>query len=58
VGVSQPGGACPWFEFTESIRIEAPPAAVGEHIADVERWWLASNPEHIRIDVRGAGESA
>jgi hypothetical protein len=42
------------FEFTEAIRIEAPAAAVWEYVADVERWWLASNPEHIRIDVPGS----
>jgi hypothetical protein len=41
------------FEFTESIHIEAPPADVWEHIANVEGWWLASNPEHIRIEISG-----
>ncbi|MEJ2710216.1 MAG: SRPBCC family protein, partial [Anaerolineales bacterium] len=39
------------FKFTESIHIEAPPADVWEYVADVERWWLASNPEHIHLDV-------
>jgi hypothetical protein len=41
------------FEFTETIRIEAPAASVWEYVADVERWWLASNPEHICINVPG-----
>jgi hypothetical protein len=41
------------FEFTEAIRIEAPVASVWEYVADVEGWWLASNPEHIRINVPG-----
>jgi hypothetical protein len=45
------------FEFTESVGIEARPEDVWEHIADVERWWLASNPEHIGINV-GGDESA
>lgn len=40
------------FEFVESVRIEAPPADDWVYIADVERWWLASNPEHIRLEVR------
>ncbi|MEJ2210086.1 MAG: SRPBCC family protein [Anaerolineae bacterium] len=43
------------FEFTESIRIAAPPAKVWDYVADVERWWLASNPDHIRMDVGGDG---
>ena len=41
------------FEFTETIRIEAPAASVWEYVADVERGWLASNPEHICINVPG-----
>ena len=38
------------FEFTESIHIEAPPADVWEYVANVEHWWLASNPEHIHLE--------
>jgi hypothetical protein len=41
------------FAFTEAIDIEASPEDVWLYIADVEGWWLASNPEHIRIEVAG-----
>ena len=41
------------FEFTESVRVDAPPGKVWKLLADVERWWPPSNPEHIRIDVLG-----
>lgn len=40
------------FEFTEAIRIEAPRARVWALLADVQRWWLPSNPEHIGLEVR------
>lgn len=39
------------FEFVESITIEASPADVWDYLADVESWWLASNPEHIYLEV-------
>jgi hypothetical protein len=42
------------FEFTESIRIEAQSNAVWDHLADVERWWLPSNPDHIGLEVRSS----
>lgn len=38
------------FEFTESIRIEAPAATVWDTIVDVEDWWPPSNPEHDSIE--------
>lgn len=44
------------FEFTESIAVQASPTAVWELMRDVERWWLASNPEHdslVRLDGGG-----
>jgi len=43
------------FEFTESIMIAAPATAAWELLADVERWWMPSNPEHIRMEVRSQG---
>ncbi len=42
------------FELTESVSIQASPAAVWTVLADVERWWPPSNPEHVRIDVHAA----
>lgn len=44
------------YEFTETVRIEVPPAAVWERLCDIEGWWVASNPEHMcleRLDGRG-----
>ena len=42
------------FEFTESIRIEAPADQVWEQLADIERWWMLSNPEHSSIQVQSS----
>jgi hypothetical protein len=33
------------FEFTGCVSIEARPEDVWEHVAVVERRWLASNPD-------------
>jgi hypothetical protein len=44
------------FEFTESIMIAAPATATWKVLADVERWWMPSNPEHIRMEVRSQGK--
>lgn len=44
------------FDFTESIRVEAPLPKVWEVLSDIETWWPASNPEHEsleRLDDRG-----
>ena len=44
------------YEFTETIPIAVPPAAVWQRLCDIEGWWLPSNPEHIsleRLDGRG-----
>lgn len=47
------------FEFTESILIEVPRDAVWEVVRDIERWWLASNPEHQSLELLGGrGELA
>jgi len=43
------------FEFVESIAIEASPAAVWRFLVHVETWWLPSNPEHIRLEIRPRG---
>lgn len=45
------------FEFTESIEIKAPAARVWKHLADIKRWWLPSNPEHISLEVRSADKT-
>jgi hypothetical protein len=47
------------FAFTESVLIKAPPAAVWSLLCDLERWWLASNPEHDsleRLDDSSSGD--
>lgn len=38
------------FEFTETIRIQAPPQTVWDVMRDIEGWWPASNPEHESLD--------
>lgn len=38
------------FEFTETIVVAAPSAAVWDLLRDVERWWPPSNPEHESIE--------
>lgn len=43
------------LDFTEFIRVEAPPARVWAALLDIERWWPQSNPEHESIDrIHGA----
>lgn len=49
------------FTFTESVTIQAPPAAVWDRLCDLEGWWPASNPEHEsleRLDDRGVSPGA
>lgn len=38
------------FEFTEAISIHAPQAVVWEVLHDIEKWWPASNPEHLSLE--------
>lgn len=38
------------FEFTESVLIEAPRDQVWSVLSDIDRWWLASNPEHESLE--------
>jgi uncharacterized protein YndB with AHSA1/START domain len=38
------------FDFTESVLIDAPHAEVWEVLSDVDRWWLASNPDHDSLE--------
>lgn len=44
------------FRFTESVRVDAPAENVWKRLTDIERWWLPSNPEHIRLDVQTCGQ--
>jgi len=39
------------FEFTETVSIRATPESVWSRLADVESWWLKSNPEHISLEI-------
>jgi hypothetical protein len=45
------------FEFTETVKIKASSLDVWARIADPQSWWLASNPEHISIEVRSANKA-
>jgi Polyketide cyclase / dehydrase and lipid transport len=38
------------FDFTESIRIEAPRQHVWDVIRDLDTWWTPSNPEHLCLE--------
>ncbi|OBI28336.1 SRPBCC family protein [Mycobacterium sp. E2238] len=38
------------FEFSESVLIAAPRAQVWSVLSDIDRWWLASNGEHERLE--------
>jgi uncharacterized protein YndB with AHSA1/START domain len=38
------------FDFTESVLIEAPHDQVWQVLSDIDRWWLASNPEHDSLE--------
>ncbi len=38
------------FDFTESVVVDAPPARVWRFLSDIDRWWLASNPEHQSLE--------
>lgn len=38
------------FDFTESVLIEAPHGEVWDVLSDIDRWWLASNPEHDSLE--------
>lgn len=44
------------FLLKESIEIAAPPGRIWETLLDLERWWPASNPEHLRIEVNPVGK--
>ena len=39
----------PNFDNTESIVINAPPAAIWNYVTDYEKNWVPSNPEHISV---------
>jgi hypothetical protein len=39
------------FSLTESVTITASPGVIWTHLLDLERWWTASNPDHIRLEI-------
>lgn len=45
------------FSFTESVTITASPSVIWGHLLDLERWWAASNPEHIRLEIGSPNKS-
>lgn len=38
------------FDFTETIRIDAPAETVWTALVNIEQWWPPSNPEHESIE--------
>lgn len=40
--------------FTESVTMGACPEAIWTRLVDLERWWVASNPEHILVEIESA----
>lgn len=45
------------LSFTESVTIAASPGVIWTHLVDFERWWVASNPEHIRLEILSPDKS-
>lgn len=45
------------FSFTESVTITASPGVIWTHLVDLPRWWIASNPDHIRLEILPSGAS-
>lgn len=39
------------FSLTESVTITASSGVIWTHLLDLERWWTASNPDHIRLEI-------
>lgn len=38
------------FDFTESVLVEAPRPRVWQTLSDIDRWWAASNREHMSLE--------
>lgn len=39
------------LSFTELVTISARPDAVWSRLVELERWWVASNPEHVWLEI-------
>lgn len=39
------------FDFTARITIDSPPWDVWNYMIELEAWWVASNPEHISLEI-------
>ncbi len=38
------------FDFTETVRIDAPREHVWEVVRDIDMWWMRSNTEHLSLE--------
>lgn len=45
------------LSFTESVTIGARPKVIWGYLVDLEHWWVASNPEHIWLEIQSADKS-
>lgn len=45
------------LSFTESVTITASPGVIWTHLVDLERWWTASNPDHVRLEILSPDKS-
>ena len=39
------------WEFTADIEIDRDPESVWQYLIDIDAWWLASNPDHERLEI-------
>lgn len=56
-GISSQAAGPEMLSFTESVTMGACPDAIWTHLVDLERWWVASNPEHILLEIQAADKS-
>lgn len=45
------------ISITESVTITASPSVIWTQLVDLERWWTASNPDHIRLEIQSPDKS-
>jgi hypothetical protein len=44
------------WEFTATVDIDCTADEAWAYLTDVEQWWVASNPDHVRLEVRSDGD--
>lgn len=44
------------WEFTAAVDIDCATDEAWAYLTDVEQWWVASNPDHVCLEVRSDGD--